>query len=100
MRSTELRHPAAYPPLDVVIALHRYGIDVAESAVACIDIQPVPQDAAESVPTDGCEVIELPCEVAVSEYPVIGGLRESVPVRRASPALLNKEIAHGHLASA
>lgn len=100
MRSTELRHPAAYPPLDVVIALHRYGIDVAESAVACIDIQPVPQDAAESGPTDGCEVIELPCEVAVSEYPVIGGLRESVPVRRASPVLLNKEIAHGHLASA
>ena len=84
----------------MVIALHRYGIYVAESAVACIDIQPVPQDAAESVPTDGCEVIELPCEVAVSEYPVIGGLRESVPVRRASPALLNKEIAHGHLASA
>lgn len=55
MRSTELRHPAAYTPLDVVIALHRYGIEVAETAVACIDIQPFPQKAAESVPTDGCE---------------------------------------------
>ena len=94
MRSTELRPPAAYPPVDVVIALHRYGIDIAESAVACIDIQPFPQKAAESVPTDGCEVIELPCEVSVFEYPMIDGLRESVAVSRTSPALLNKEIAH------
>jgi hypothetical protein len=100
MRSTELRHPVAYNPLDVVIALHRYGINVAESEVACIDIQPVPHEAAESIPTDGCEVIELPCEVAVSEYPVIDDWRESVPVSRVPPALLNKEIAHGYLASA
>ena len=100
MRSTEMRRPAAPIPVDLEIDLLRPGIDVAVSKVVCIDLQPVSQDVAEPVPTDGCEFIELPTEVAISEYPVTDGWRESVPVRRVSPMLFNKEIVHGHLASA
>ena len=91
------RLTAEHSPHDIALDLVRYGIDVAVADVVMIDIQPVPQDKAEPIPTEGCEVLELPTEVVICDYPVTESWCEIVPVRRRPPPL-KKEIENGAVA--
>ena len=88
---------AAHYPNEIALDLIRYGIDVAVADVVPIDIPPVPQDKAEPIPTEGCEVLELPTEVVICDYPVTESWCEIVPVRRRPPPL-KKEIENGAIA--
>ena len=82
---------------DIAMDLVRYGIDVATTNVLMIDIKPVPQGQADPIPTEGCEVLELPTEVVICDYPVTESWCEIVPVRRRPPPL-KKEIENGAIA--
>ena len=91
------RLTAEHSPHDIALDLVRYGIDVAVADVVMIDIPPVPSDKADPIPTEGCEVLELPTEVVICDYPVTESWCEIVPVRRRPPPL-KKEIENGAIA--
>ena len=91
------RQHAEHSLHDIAQDLVRYGIDVAKTDVLMIDIQPVPSDKADPIPTEGCEVLELPTEVVICDYPVTESWCEIVPVRRRPPPL-KKEIENGAVA--
>ena len=92
-----VRLTAEHSPHDIALDLVRYGIDVSAADVVMIDIQPVPQDKADPIPNEGCEVLELPTEVVICDYPVTESWCEIVPVRRRPPPL-KKEIENGAIA--
>lgn len=76
--------------------LVRYGIEVTEADLICIDIHPVLQDVAEPISMEGCEVVELPTEVVINEFPgSYDNWCEIVPVRRRSPLTI-KEICNDY----
>lgn len=93
----EARLIAEHFPHDITSDLVRYGIDVALADVVMIDIQPFPEDRPEPIPTEGCEVFELPTEVVICDYPVNESWCEIVPVRRRPPPL-KKENEDGAIA--
>lgn len=85
MRSIQLqrRQVPALSAADFSDDLRRYGIDT----------EPVPEDMAPCT-TDTGEVIQLPTEVVISDYPVSDNWCEIVPVRR-RPAKPTKETNNG-----
>ena len=98
MSSLNAARPIAeHTPKEIALDLIRYGIDVTVADVVPIDIPPVPQDKPEPIPTEGCEVLELPTEVVICDYPVTESWCEIVPVRRRPPPL-KKEIENGAIA--
>lgn len=88
---------AAHHRNEIALDLNRYGIDVPVADVVPIEIPPVPRDKPEPIPTEGCEVLELPTEVVICEFPVTESWCEIVPVRRRPPPL-KREIENGDIA--
>jgi len=71
------------------------GIEVVEiTAIECIELAPLPDEMAEAIPVDGCEVIELETEVVFCDYPVDRNWAEVVPTR----PQYKKEHFHGQVA--
>lgn len=93
----KVQHSTEHAQHDISIDLRRYGIDVATADVVMIDIHPVQSDRPEPIPAEGCEVIELPTEVVICDYPVTEAWCEIVPVRRRPPPL-KKENENGAIA--
>ena len=62
-------------PAEVCTDLARYGIQVEELPVDCI----------EQIDPEGCEVIELPTEVIIYDYPVRTNWCEVIPRRNNQP---------------
>lgn len=101
MRSTESWHYANPTPLEVVVALRRYGIEVAQEDVVCVELQSLSEPCAFSVSTDGCELVELMTDETILDYPDC-----NCEVEHATYYVFNKtscvqkEMANGYLASA
>ena len=98
MSSNEMRHLVAHRPMEVSLDLMRYGIDVKVIELVTIELEPIPQDPPEPVSTEGCEVLELPTEVVICDYPVNEPWYEIVPRRRRTPQIEPKENANGYVA--
>ena len=96
MSSNQLRQIVAHLPSDVSQDLLRYGIDVTVTELVTIELEPAPEEPAETISTEGCEVIELPTEVVICDFPVNEPWCEIVPRRRRPPQ--TKENAHGYIA--
>jgi hypothetical protein len=59
---------------------------------------PVPRGRAKSKPTEDGEILELPTEVVIREYPVTEPWCEIVPVRRNPSMKKEKEMKNGAIA--
>ncbi len=68
-------------PTDVCTDLARYGIQVEELTLECIEINSELDRPPEEIDPDGCEVIELQTEVIIFDYPVHTNWCEVVPRR-------------------
>ncbi len=68
-------------PTDVCTDLARYGIQVEELTLECIEINSELDRPPEEIDPDGCEVIELQTEVIIFDYPVHTNWCEGVPRR-------------------
>ena len=68
-------------PADVCTDLARYGIQVEELTLECIEINSELDRPPEEIDPDGCEVIELQTEVIIFDYPVHTNWCEVVPRR-------------------
>lgn len=79
------RRPAEHSHHDIAKEQERYGLDVAVADVVMLVIQHVHSDKPNPIPTEGCEVLELPTEVVICDYPVTEPWCEIVPVRRRPP---------------
>ena len=76
--------------LDVFLAeactdLTRHGIRVEELTLDCIELGAASDAPLEEIDPDGCEVIELPTEVIIYDYPVHTNWCEVVPRRNNQP---------------
>ena len=69
------------PPADVCTDLARYGIQVEELTLECIEINSEHDLPPEDIDPEGCEVIELQTEVIIFDYPVHTNWCEVVPRR-------------------
>ena len=65
--------------------LVRYGIRVEELPVDCIELVAATDTPLEEIDQEGCEVIELPTEVIIYDYPVHTNWCEVVPRRINQP---------------
>lgn len=82
MSSNEISKILRHLPVAANSDLMRYGIEVVEiTAIECVELAPLPDEAADPVPLDGCEVIELDTEVVFCDYPVNRNWAEVVPTR-------------------
>lgn len=76
--------------LDVFLAeactdLTRHGIRVEELTLDCIELGAASDAPLEEIDPEGCEVIELPTEVIIYDYPVHTNWCEVVPRRNNQP---------------
>ena len=76
--------------LDVFLAeactdLTRHGIRVEELTLDCIELGAASDAPLEEIDPEGCEVIELPTEVIIYDYPVHTNWCEVVPRRINQP---------------
>ena len=76
--------------LDVFLAeactdLTRHGIRVEELTLDCIELGAASDAPLEEIDPDGCEVIELPTEVIIYDYPVHTNWCEVIPRRNNQP---------------
>lgn len=74
-------HPVAEPLTEIALDLVRYGIDVANPSVQNNQANRSSRPDKDK-PTNGGEVVMLPTELVISDYPVTGSWCEIVPVRR------------------
>ncbi len=82
MSSNEISKILRHLPVAANSDLMRYGIEVVEiTAIECVELTPLPDEAAEPVALDGCEVIELDTEVVFCDFPVDRNWAEVVPCR-------------------
>ena len=65
--------------------LTRLGIQVEELTLDCIELGAASDSPLEEIDPDGCEVIELPTEVIIYDYPVHTNWCEVVPRRINQP---------------
>lgn len=65
--------------------LTRLGIQVEELTLDCIELGAASDSPLEEIDPDGCEVIELPTEVIIYDYPVHTNWCEVVPRRNNQP---------------
>ena len=72
-------------PAEVCTDLARYGIQVEELPVDCIELDAATDTPHEEIDPEGCEVIELPTEVIIYDYPVHTNWCEVVPRRNNQP---------------
>ena len=72
-------------PAEVCTDLARYGIQVEELPVDCIELVAATDTPHEEIDPEGCEVIELPTEVIIYDYPVHTNWCEVVPRRINQP---------------
>ena len=72
-------------PAEVCTDLARYGIQVEELPVDCIELDAATDTPHEEIDPEGCEVIELPTEVIIYDYPVHTNWCEVVPRRSNRP---------------
>ena len=72
-------------PAEVCTDLARYGIQVEELPVDCIELDAATDTPHEEIDPEGCEVIELPTEVIIYDYPVHTNWCEVVPRRINQP---------------
>ena len=68
-------------PTEIGTDLARYGIQVEELTLECIEINSGLDRPPEEIDPDGCEVIELQTEVIIFDYPVHTNWCEVVPRR-------------------
>ncbi len=68
-------------PTEIGTDLARYGIQVEELTLECIEINSELDRPPEEIDPDGCEVIELQTEVIIFDYPVHTNWCEVVPRR-------------------
>lgn len=97
MSSNEMRQLIAHLPEEVAMDLMRYGI----SLPATDGEEPplIPQEPDNPVSTDGGEIIDLPTEVVICDYPITGNWCEVVPRRTYTPPVRrNQEKFHDHIA--
>ena len=76
--------------LDVFLAeactdLTRHGIRVEELTLDCIELGAASDASLEEIDPEGCEVIELPTEVIIYDYPVHTNWCEVIPRRNNQP---------------
>lgn len=76
--------------LDVFLAeactdLTRHGIRVEELTLDCIELGAASDAPLEEIDPEGCEVIELPTEVIIYDYPVHTNWCEVIPRRNNQP---------------
>ncbi len=76
--------------LDVFLAeactdLTRHGIRVEELTLDCIELGAASDAPLEEIDPEGCEVIELPTEVIIYDYPVRTNWCEVIPRRNNQP---------------
>ena len=76
--------------LDVFLAeactdLTRHGIRVEELTLDCIELGAASDASLEEIDPEGCEVIELPTEVIIYDYPVRTNWCEVIPRRSNQP---------------
>ena len=72
-------------PAEVCTDLARYGIQVEEFPLDCIELVAATDTPHEEIDPEGCEVIELPTEVIIYDYPVHTNWCEVVPRRINQP---------------
>ena len=72
-------------PAEVCTDLARYGIQVEELPVDCIELDAATDTPHEEIDPERCEVIELPTEVIIYDYPVHTNWCEVVPRRINQP---------------
>lgn len=72
-------------PAEVCTDLARYGIQVEELTMDCIELVAASDSPLEEIDPDGCEVIELPTEVVIYDYPVHTNWCEVIPRRNNQP---------------
>ena len=72
-------------PAEVCTDLARYGIQVEELPVDCIELVAATDTPHEEIDPEGCEVIELPTEVIIYDYPVHTNWCEVIPRRNNQP---------------
>ena len=72
-------------PAEVCTDLARYGIQVEELPVDCIELVAATDTPHEEIDPERCEVIELPTEVIIYDYPVHTNWCEVVPRRINQP---------------
>ena len=65
--------------------LTRLGIQVEELTLDCIELGAASDAPLEEIDPEGCEVIELPTEVIIYDYPVHTNWCEVVPRRINQP---------------
>ena len=65
--------------------LTRHGIQIEELTLDCIELGAASDTPLEEIDPDGCEVIELPTEVIIYDYPVHTNWCEVVPRRNNQP---------------
>ena len=68
-------------PTEIGTDLARYGIQVEELTLECIEINSEHDLPPEDIDPEGCEVIELQTEVIIFDYPVHTNWCEVVPRR-------------------
>ena len=68
-------------PTEIGTDLARYGIQVEELTLECIEINSEHDLPPEEIDPEGCEVIELQTEVIIFDYPVHTNWCEVVPRR-------------------
>ena len=72
-------------PAEVCTDLARYGIQVEELTMDCIELVAASDTPLEEIDPEGCEVIELPTEVVIFDYPVHTNWCEVIPRRNNHP---------------
>ena len=65
--------------------LTRHGIQIEELTLDCIELGAASDAPLEEIDPEGCEVIELPTEVIIYDYPVHTNWCEVVPRRINQP---------------
>ena len=65
--------------------LTRHGIQIEELTLDCIELGAASDAPLEEIDPEGCEVIELPTEVIIYDYPVHTNWCEVVPRRDNQP---------------
>ena len=65
--------------------LTRHGIQIEELTLDCIELGAASDAPLEEIDPEGCEVIELPTEVIIYDYPVHTNWCEVIPRRNNQP---------------
>ena len=72
-------------PAQACTDLTRHGIQVEELTMDCIELVAASDTQPQEIDPDGCEVIELPTEVIIYDYPVHTNWCEVIPRRNNQP---------------